>query len=95
MPPHFFFNCSNSFSYLDGAGWTQLTDPVVDLGQFLGQAHASDDPYAHKAQLLLPHLRKFTEMAPEIAKILHLAEPVLPAQLQILAEIDSQSLLHE
>src|SRR5580704_1177793 len=38
MPPQFFFQLLQLIFIHDDAGWTQLTDPVVDLGQFLGQA---------------------------------------------------------
>jgi|SRR5580704_5411897 hypothetical protein len=38
MPPQFFFQLLQFIFILNGPGWTQLTDPVIDLGQFLGQA---------------------------------------------------------
>ena len=38
MPPQFFFQLLQFIFILDGAGRTQLTDAIVDLGQFLGQA---------------------------------------------------------
>jgi len=136
MPPQFFFQLLQLIFILDGAGWTQLTDPVVDLGQFLGQAEKRAvsfhlpfrlfqfRPYRQIARLRLAAdadvpqvLRSMPGMiltrtsavalaalakvhrngaTAEIPQILHLAEQVLPAQLQILQRlIHSASCLND
>ena len=130
-----FFQLRQLIFILDGAGWTQLTDPVVDLGQFLGQAEKRAVSFHLPFRLLqfrthrqisrlrlagdadVPQiLRSVTRMiltrtsavalaalaivygngaTTEIAKILHLAEQFLPAQLQVLQGFIHRSLQSE
>src|SRR6202171_1929386 len=120
MPPQFFFQLLQLIFILDGADGTQLTDPVVDLGQFLGQAekHAVSFrllQFRTYRQISRPRLtvdadvprilRSLPRMiltrtsavalaalaivhgngaTAEIAEVFHLAEQLLPAQLQVL-----------
>src|ERR1700694_915415 len=124
MPPQFFFQLLQLIFILDGADGTQLTDPVVDLGQFLGQAEKHAVSFHLPFRLLqfrtyrqisrprltvdadVPQiLRSVPRMiltrtsavalaalaivhgngaTAEIAEVFHLAEQLLPAQLQVL-----------
>jgi hypothetical protein len=68
MPPQFFFQLVQLIFILDASDRTQLTDPVVDLDQFLGQAdegvvsvHLLLDLFQFRPQGQIPRLGLATD----------------------------------